>query len=99
MQFLVLSTMDPSMTTLIKTVSVSELPIDWQVELGLGESDIVRVEIQEVRRNEAIETDAERRTRLLRSLHEIVPVIISGNSTEFIRSECDRIDGRGPIKQ
>ena len=87
------------MTTLIKTVSVSELPIDWQVELRLGERDIVRVEIQEARRNEAIETDAERRTRLLRSLHEIVPVKISGNSTEFIRAERDRTDGRGPIKQ
>ncbi len=82
------------MTTLVKTVPASELPPGWQAELGLSDGDMVRVEMQDIRAGKPAETEAERRARLLRSLHAIVPVKIAVNSTEFIRAERDRIDGR-----
>ena len=81
------------MTTLVKTVPASELPTGWQKELGLSGADLVRVELHEIGRT--AETEVERRTRLLELLRDFEPIKIATDSTEFIRAERDRLDGRG----
>jgi hypothetical protein len=80
------------MTTLIKTVPASELPAGWQAELGLSDRDLVRVEIQEV----GLAAELEATTQALQRLRAMKPAPARINSTEFIRSERDRIDGRNP---
>jgi hypothetical protein len=80
------------MTTLIKTVPVSELPAGWQAELGLSDRDMVRVEIQEV----APRVEPDVPSKALQRLRGIRPAPARINSTELIRSERDRIDGRNP---
>ena len=80
------------MTTLVKTVRASELPTDWQTELGVPADDIVTVSITG---DAPPKRSDEEKQRLLAILHAIRPVKIDEDSTTFIRRERDRIDGRG----
>lgn len=78
------------MTIFVKTVKASQLPKDWQAELGLASDAQVRVAIEEVQPKRSPE-DVD---RMLERLRSIKPVKINGDITEFIRSERERIDGR-----
>lgn len=79
------------MTIMTKTLRASELPADWQRELGIDLDRLVKVEIEEL--DPAPPTrEAE---ELIAGLMSIVPVTIEGDVTAFIRAERDRIDGRG----
>lgn len=79
------------MTTLIKKVLVSELPIGWRADLGLNDGDLVRIEIQKLL--PPAELDVTERS--LRRLHAISPAPARIDAVELIRAERDRIDGRG----
>lgn len=78
------------MNIFVKTVKASQLPKDWQAELGLASDAQVRVAIEEVQPKRSPE-DVD---RMLERLRSIKPVKINGDITEFIRSERERIDGR-----
>ena len=80
------------MTVMIKTMQVADLPPGWQVELGLAKDGFVRVEVREV----GSSIDPVVQARLLRQLLELKPVKIGIDSTNFIRIERDRMDGRNP---
>lgn len=78
------------MTIMTKTMKASELPVDWQRELGISLDRVVRIEIEEVPAVRS-QVDVE---RLMAELQAIVPTPSDGDVTEFIRAERDRIDGR-----
>ena len=78
------------MNILVKTVKASQLPKDWQAELGLASDAQVRVAIEEVQPKRS----PEEIDRMLDGLRSIKPVGVDGDITEFIRSERERIDGR-----
>lgn len=78
------------MNILVKTVKASQLPKDWQTELGLSGDAHVRVAIEEVQQARSPETV----DRMLERMRNLKPLHVEGDITEFIRAERERIDGR-----
>lgn len=78
------------MNVVVKTLKAGQLPSGWQSELGVGPEQSVRIAIEAV----APARDATQTARLLETLATIEPMPCEGDSTEFIRSERDRIDER-----
>jgi len=83
----------------LKIVKGRDLPAEWKKEMGVDDESVIELRVKSMEEAPDDQKLTAEQVRLLALVDGITPVKIEMNSTEFLRAERDRIDGRNENKE